>query len=221
MKTTACIAAGLIAAWFSPLSQATVVPGDWRIDGLKENGITTLALRVFQSPGGLAGDGGTGEDWRYDIKAGTLTWAGSFLDEGATFFVVSPGQAIGQAQADAAASRGKMTLNQIPVMDESALENGDTAHVFGNDFWLGVGTTLSTDPGFPGFTNSNKRTSFGWAHIRSFYDGTFTLMDSAMAYRESGIVVGTLQAIPEPGTWAMMGLGVVGLAAVRRRTTPA
>ena len=42
-----------------------------------------------------------------------------------------------------------------------------------------------------------------------------------MAFREPGIVVGTLDvpAVPEPSTWALMGLGLLGIGWAQQRTS--
>ncbi len=55
------------------------------------------------------------------------------------------------------------------------------------------------------------------AHFQAQADGTLKLLDSAMAFREGGIVVGTLQAVPEPSTCALMGLGLFAVAVGARR----
>ena len=65
--------------------------------------------------------------------------------------------------------------------------------------------------------NVSTRTSFGWAHLQAQADGSLKILSSAMAFREGGIVVGALQAVPEPGTWALSIAGLGLLAWARRR----
>ena len=41
-----------------------------------------------------------------------------------------------------------------------------------------------------------------------------------MAFREPGIVVGTLTAVPEPATWLLSGLGLLAVGTVVRISRP-
>jgi hypothetical protein len=94
--------------------------------------------------------------------------------------------------------------------------------VTGTDFYVAgmfdevvVGAGQPTPPG--GSSLSFRR--FGWTHLVADASGTLTVADSAMAYGELGIIVGTTQAVPEPSSLALMllGLGFAGLHA-RRKT---
>lgn len=84
----------------------------------------------------------------------------------------------------------------------------------GSDFYLAAKTRSYTDPGFS--YDDSFYTSFGWAHFKVDALGLPQIQESAMAFREGGIIVGTLQAVPEPSTWAMMGVGLVALVWRRR-----
>lgn len=68
-----------------------------------------------------------------------------------------------------------------------------------------------TDPGFD-WADLTTRTTFGWAHFREDASGRLFIVDSAMALREPGIVVGTVQAVPEPATWALLLGGLISAA---------
>jgi hypothetical protein len=76
------------------------------------------------------------------------------------------------------------------------------------DFFLGVHT---------GDSDGNSRNIFGWVKLN--YDGSsLTYIDSAMAYNETGILVGANTAVPEPATYALLfGGAVLALAVLRRK----
>lgn len=93
------------------------------------------------------------------------------------------------------------------------------ASVNSKDFYLaGMVTTGPRDPGEPAWDmlTSPVVQRFGWAHFVVNDLGQLTVKDSAMAYVEQGIIAGTTQAIPEPGTYALMGIGLVGMACLRK-----
>jgi hypothetical protein len=112
-------------------------------------------------------------------------------------------------------------VTSATIQDASAWRAFYNNPAIGTDFYIaGMTQTGLSDVGEPSAGNGNPLvTRFGWAHIGLNPAGTFTVLDSAMAYGERGIVVGTTQAIPEPSTLAMMllGLGFAGLHA-RRKT---
>ena len=47
-------------------------------------------------------------------------------------------------------------------------------------------------------------------------NGVASVMGSAIAYNEPGIIVGTTQVVPEPSSFALSMLGLIGLAALRK-----
>lgn len=91
-------------------------------------------------------------------------------------------------------------------------------------FYLGVTTTQTRWPGDGTSTGGGfRRNVFGWASIQNGPDG-LKLLDSAMTYNgEGGIIIGTTTAVPESTTWALMLLGLSGLAAAtgkQRKAAP-
>lgn len=128
------------------------------------------------------------------------------VDEGADIFVVRPGDAFGNAFVQS--GQGAF------IMGVSATAGLPTRQVnVGQDFYLAARTRIGT-------FDATTFNVFGWAHFKVDGQGLPQLVDSAMAFGEGGIVVGTLQAVPvpEPGTSALMGLGLAGLCwRLRRR----
>lgn len=152
----------------------------------------------------------TGTILRYDPAANTLTYISHNTDEGSQLFLVRAGDVLTHA-----------TLAAVPYSDwKGSFSLGHVSWgqntVVGEDFYLGVRTGSASDPGYRD-DSPEGYTSFGWAHFREGADGRLFIVDSAMAFRESGIVVGTMQAVPEPAAWASMLAGLVGLSVVARR----
>ncbi|MFT3857721.1 MAG: PEP-CTERM sorting domain-containing protein [Aquabacterium sp.] len=172
-------------------AQATVEPGHWSVSTSGNQ----VAINVHQTPDG----DGTGTFLTRDARAGTLTYVTSNVDEGSLLFIVKPG-------------------DEVSLANLSGLTGfGSQAVKVGQDFYLGAATRSYTDPGF----SYNTWTSFGWAHFQVNSQGALQIVDSAMAFREPGIIVGTLQTtVPEPGTWAIMALGLLALAGLRQTRTP-
>ncbi len=200
MTAHARLAAAAAFLVSSMAAQAVVQTGGWSY-GLDTSGVNRLTVQ--QSPSGAGGFYSV--QTTYDALAGTLTFGSPTLGAPADFFVVTPGQVIsGSTLAD--------------LKKQGTFANSVASGLFvTKDFYLGTATINVTDPEFSWATAATTRTIYGWAHLQVQANGTLQIVDSAMAFHEPGIKVGTLQAIPEPGTWALMGIGLVGLAAVRRR----
>lgn len=146
---------------------------------------------------------------QHNATANTLAYITHNLDEGSQLFLVQAGQALTHAS--------------IAMLPNSARLDGSWGAVsVGQDFYLGVRTGSASDPGFK-WGSPEGYTSFGWAHFREGTDGKLFIVDSAMAFREGGIVVGTMQAVPEPAAWAALvaGLAALGGMTRRRRQLPA
>lgn len=174
-------------------AHAIVEAGHWSVASTVNWG--NVGISVDQTP---AGDY-TGTFLNHDAKAGTLQFVTLNVDEGSQLFYVRPGD--------------NMSLANLPNL--SSLSSQPLK--VGQDFYLGASTRSYSDPGF----SYNTWTSFGWAHFQVNSQGALQIVDSAMAFREPGIIVGTLQTtVPEPGTWAIMALGLLALAGLRQTRTP-
>ena len=202
MHTTACRAAIAAALAFSGLqAHAVVAAGHWQL-AHEPADLTgaNLVVNIDQTPNG--DDTATILD--YDTRAGTLRFITLALDEGSELFLVKPGDLLANPTAG--------TL--LP-----SLLHADALSVqVGPDFYLGAGTRSASDPGVNGGTGNWS--SFGWAHFQVDTRGRLGIVDSAMGFREDGIVVGTLQAIPEPSAWLMAGTGLAGIGLLRRTRHP-
>lgn len=173
-----------------------VEPGHWTSSFGEDDLGINFAVRVDQTPGGDF----TGVFMEY--ANGRLTGITYNTDQGADLFVVQAGTEFSAASI--------ATGGQSFIYGPSGSANGWPAGVqlpVGTDFYLGARTR----------TTYEDFTVFGWAHIVVDGQGTPRIVDSAMAFDASGIVVGTLTAIPaipEPATWMMMGAGLAALAAL-------
>lgn len=140
---------------------------------------------------------------QHNAAANTLSYITHNLDEGSQLFLVQAGQVLTHASIALLPSSDRLDGSSGPVN-------------VGEDFYLGVRTGSASDPGYD-WHSPEGYTSFGWAHFREGSDGLLYIVDSAMAFREGGIVVGTMQAVPEPATWASLIAGLVALGGLARR----
>lgn len=178
-------------------AQASVEPGHWAVANWGPNPDTgNTSIWVDQTAGGDY----TGSFLAYNAAAGTLSFRNLNVDEGSELFLVQPGDALTQT------TQGNFL---------SLYSTYNTPVQVGRDFYLGAGTRSGSDPGFS--WADHAWTSFGWAHFRADEQGQLSIVDSAMAFREPGIVVGTLTTAPESSTFVLMGLGLLGVAGLRRQ----
>lgn len=181
-------------------AHALVESGHWRIStddsgSYTPIGVQFVSIWVDQTPDGDF----TGSFLDHDPTANTLTYLTNNVDEGSQIFLVQSGEVFTAASiATMPASAAMMTPTQV-----------------GEDFYLGVRTGSQSDPGF--VWGPEGYTTFGWAHFREGSDGKLYIVDSAMAFREGGIVVGTMQAVPEPATWASLIAGLAALGGIARQ----
>jgi len=131
-----------------------------------------------------------------------VTWN---VDQEADYYLAGSGSIFTPDSIDAGQFKPLFTLDHGYLLDVP----------FPGDFYLGVATT---GPGpIPGGapTSGFARNVFGWVHLKNDARG-LSILGSAMAYGEGGIIVGTTTAVPEPGTFLLSAIGLAGLAFVRR-----
>jgi hypothetical protein len=130
-----------------------------------------------------------------DLAPATLQCVNTVLDEGSDWYLASLGQTFSQGTI----LSGQFT--SLPPMYGQPLE------IPSGDFYLAV----NTGRGYTG--NKTNRDIFGWVELENT-GSSLIAVDSAVAYGETGIVVGVTGATPEPGSLGALGIG--GLLLLRR-----
>lgn len=210
MTIKTLIAAATAVLLLSTPAHAVVEDGHWTLNGPLQAGYgsalgTNFNLSVDQTQDGDY----TGVFLTYD--QGLLTGVSLNTDQGADIFVVQPGLAFDKAAA-LEPSLTQFLIGpsiQAPFDGARHIDSVGTVNV-GQDFYLGVQTRAVI---------YNDFTVFGWAHFKTDSTGAIQMVDSAMAYGEAGIVIGTRQAlaVPEASTMSLMSMGLIGLALATRR----
>lgn len=196
LTLTKIATAAVFALAASPWAQAAVEPGHWTsaFGDAGPGGINyNLSVWVDQTPEGDY----TGGFFTYED--GQLTGVTINVDEGSDWFLVTAGAAFSEAA---------LAQGQFPFLI-GATDFGPTQTVaVGNEFYLGARPKSGYGP--------SDVAGYGWGHFQVI-DGVPTLVGSAMAFNEAGIIVGTMQAVPEPGTMAMLAVGLAAVSVVSRR----
>ncbi len=173
-------------------AHALVEAGHWGSDATPGTGSSLdLYTTIDQTPDGDY----TGIFSNY--ANGVLTGISYNLDQGSDLFVVQKG---------AIFSNETVLTQSLPFIMGVSVEWGAIPQIatVGQEFYLGARTRTDS------FANGYFDT-FGWAHFKVDATGQLNLLDSAVAFKEGGIIVGTLQAVPEPSSVLMAGLGLAGL----------
>lgn len=199
MKTAVRLAVLASTALYAMSSHAVVEAGHWSVTNITPTGNSgNVAITLDQT---ISGDV-TGTILNYSPASGTLSFVTLNVDEGSELFLAQAGSSFTNATAASPAFVSLFSTSTTPIK-------------VGTDFYLAGRTRSMTDPGFS-WSQTDFYSSFGWAHVKVDAQGKLQILDSAMAFREGGIVIGTTQAIPEPGTYALMGIGLVGMACLRK-----
>jgi hypothetical protein len=118
-------------------------------------------------------------------------------DEGSEWYLVQSGELF---------SRANVAAGQFPLVFRYGVS--ETVHVGPGEFYLGVRTGI--DP--------QDRDAYGWVHLGRNEGGKLTMLENVMSYDNYGIVVGTTEIIPEPGTLVLMTCGLSLLAMCTHRS---
>jgi hypothetical protein len=150
-------------------------------------------------------------DKRDGVGTSSLVAVDGHADIGSDYYLVRAGD---QFTPENIAAGQFQTLYRS---DYTGFYMGSVSVPLQGDFYLGIATTGPDPYGqttWP-FPYPSNRNVWGWAHFSNSASG-LTLLGSAVAYGEPGIVVGTLTAVPEADSSALMALGLLGVAGVVR-----
>jgi hypothetical protein len=91
------------------------------------------------------------------------------------------------------------------------LVDGGLGEVGEDDFYLGIWLPKGDHQ-----TYQNYGQWYGWVHLRPV-NGVLTMVDNAMSLDSRGIIVGTLEVVPEPASAGHALIGLVALLKLRIR----
>lgn len=169
--------------------------------------LTHPALTLTATPG-LGADyslGDNGHALLFNLGAdGTITPVTYTVGEGFAFYAVN-----------------LATVFDVSYVQTHPPSTGSLPGATGNlQIQVGVPLYLGyyVQPASNGFMpiNPTSACGYGWGELVRTTNG-LTLVDSALQKPAGGIIVGTTIAVPEPSTWALLGIGAAGALAVCRR----
>ena len=175
------------------LASATTVVADTNISLSPGGALGDYTLTVYQDAAGT--------DFTtvfFDFDGTNVNFVTGVIDEGSDWYLVDGGDAF---------SKGNVASGLFTALFVNLSSSGPVPVGPGN-FFLGVNTGLGFDWSDPNRPDP-KRDEFGWTELSS----------SGTDLAQVGIVVGTTIPIPEPSTALLLGAGLTGLAAWRRRGT--
>jgi PEP-CTERM motif len=132
-----------------------------------------------------------------------ITWN---VDQEADYYLAAPGAIFTPDTISAGQFKPLFILDKPYILDVP----------FPGDFYLGVATS---GPGpVPGGTPPSGigRNVWGWVHLTNGASG-LSILGSAMAYGEGGIIIGKTTPVPEPGTLLLLAIGFTGLTLAGRQ----
>ena len=189
----------IAAVWaFSSSGQATVV-SNTQVTVAPVNKVgANYDMNVIQVP---PPETDYTEAW-FAVTSSTIraqTWN---LDEGSDWYVVNSGDQFGPVTIAANAFTPILQVLLFPTPQPVVtLPQGEV--------YLGINTGTT-------FQSSKVRNVFGWLHL-NHSGSTLTVIDSAMAYGEPGIIIGSTSPVPEP-SFALGLVACSGLIVCRRRS---
>jgi hypothetical protein len=103
-------------------------------------------------------------------------------------------------------------FNPLDPRVEMGLADGGLGDVGSGDFYLGIWLPVGDSTGFENFGQR-----YGWIHLRPA-NGILTMVGNAMSFDSRGIIVGTLETVPEPTSGAVLPIALAALICKLRIT---
>jgi hypothetical protein len=195
MNRVLALVAACVVLLVPSLADATTVLTNTNISLSADGGVADYVLTVYQD---VAGTDPTSVFFDYDgTNVEIIAWN---IDEESDWYLVDAGDEF---------SKQNIRSGLFTVLFTTDWPRGPIS-VGSGDFYLAVNTGQGFDASGP------NRDHFGWIAVSSPMTG-LVQSGNAMAYSSNGIVVGTVIPVPEPSTLMLAAIGLVGIAAGRRR----